>query len=116
MEKLGELNCGGEKIEIYPEFLLWRLKKGLYLKAGLKYWKKKVMWGKASPGVSLNLKIWNILKSTDRDFIIHDIQKDTYYKLNKNEAIKEAVDITQKRVPLKLVPIYCSKTVDLNNL
>lgn len=106
------MNLKGEEIEIYPDHLLWTLEDGLYVKAGKEHWPDEVKFGKPSPGFSINKDIWNIIKTTQRDFIVKNSKQGKYYKLDKEKAESEAKDITRKDTELKLIPIYCCEVID----
>lgn len=84
----------GQLVWKYPDYYLFILQKGIYLKAGKNNWPVKYDKGELnSYGIGLNRELYKAVMKSDRDLIVYNKKKDEFYRLDDEEIVAEAANI-----------------------
>ena len=116
-EKIHDANISGQKVEVYPDYFLWKLRNGIYVTAGERHWPNAVDNGEPKPGISIQQELFQRSIIDNKKILVEDVQEDKYRLLTNETKVETlgALKTLTSGVELLIVPIDCFRTVEVNS-
>lgn len=106
----------GQKMIKHKRHYVFKLEKGLFKKAGFKYWNDQVeLTGEPVPGIGINKKLCEIaIGDSKRKLLINNIETGKHLLLtNEKRAWELHGEKKIKKTRIYVLPIGCFKTVNV---
>ena len=116
-EKIQDKNINGQKVKEYPNYYLWKLRNGIYVTAGERYWPNAVDNGEPKPGISIQQDLFWQSTIDGKKILVEDVQENKYRLLADKTKAETLGDLKtlSPGVELLIVPISCFRTVEVNS-